>query len=120
MYLHLGQDVSVSSKDIIAILDLENTTISKITREFLKTAEEEGFAKVATAFKLVSIVEKTHEERYRKLLQNLENDEVFKRSEKMVWTCRQCGYVHYGEKALANCPCCGHPQAYFELKAYNY
>ncbi len=88
--------------------------------EFARIAEEEGFKKVATAFKLVATVEKTHEERYRKLLQNIENDEVFKRSEKVVWVCRKCGYVFYGEKALANCPCCGHPQAYFEVKANNF
>ncbi len=88
--------------------------------EFARIAEEEGFKKIAAAFKLVATVEKTHEERYRKLLQNIENDEVFKRSDKVVWVCRKCGYVHYGEKALANCPCCGHPQAYFELKVINY
>ena len=88
--------------------------------EFARIAEEEGFKRVATAFKLVSTVEKTHEDRYRKLLKNIETDEVFNRSEKMVWVCRKCGYIHYGEKALANCPCCGHPQAYFELKANNF
>jgi rubrerythrin len=88
--------------------------------EFARIAEEEGFESIATAFKLVATVEKTHEERYRKLLQNIETDEVFKRSEKMVWVCRKCGYMHYGEKALAICPCCDHPQAYAELKAANY
>ena len=88
--------------------------------EFARVAEEEGFEKIALAFKLVSTVEKRHEERYRKLLQNIENEEVFKRSDKMVWVCRNCGFILYGEKAPDLCPCCSHPQAYFELTADNY
>jgi len=88
--------------------------------EFARIAEEEGFKKIAIAFKLVATVEKRHEERYRKLLQNIENDEVFKRSDKTVWVCRNCGFVHYGEKAPDLCPCCDHPQAFFEMNADNY
>ncbi|MDR2039186.1 MAG: rubrerythrin family protein [Bacteroidales bacterium] len=88
--------------------------------EFARVAEEEGFKKVAMAFKLIIPIEKSHEERYRKLLQNLQNDEVFQRSDKMVWVCRKCGYIHYGEKALEKCPCCAHPKAFFEIKATNY
>jgi rubrerythrin len=88
--------------------------------EFARIAEEEGFTKVAAAFRLVATVEKRHEARYLKLLQNLENDEVFKRSGKMVWACRNCGYLHYGEKAPEMCPCCLHPKSYFELVAENF
>ena len=88
--------------------------------EFARIAETEGFKEIATAFKLVATVEKRHEERYRKLLQNIENDNVFKSSEKMMWACRNCGYLHYGEKAIELCPCCKHPQSYFELQAENY
>ncbi|MDR2927583.1 MAG: rubrerythrin family protein [Cytophagaceae bacterium] len=88
--------------------------------EFARVAEEEGFQKVASAFKLVATVEKTHEDRYRKLLDNLENDEVFQRSDKQVWACRNCGYIYYDEKAPDMCPCCSHPQSYFEIKACNF
>jgi rubrerythrin len=88
--------------------------------EFARIAEEEGFSSIAKTFKWVATVEKRHEERYRKLLLNIENDEVFKRSDKVEWVCRNCGYVHEGEQAPESCPCCLHPQAYFELKAGNY
>jgi rubrerythrin len=88
--------------------------------EFARTAEEEGFPQIAKAFELVASVEQRHEKRYRKLLQNIEKDEVFKRSDKAVWACRNCGYIHYGENAPDKCPCCDHPQGYFELKADNY
>ncbi len=88
--------------------------------EFSKIAEEEGFKKVAMSFKLIAAIEKEHEERYKKLLNNLETGKVFKRESKVMWVCRQCGHVHYGEKALANCPVCEHPQAYFQVKAENY
>ena len=88
--------------------------------EFARIAEEEGFTEIANTFKLVATVEKNHEERYRKLLHNIEHNEVFKRSEKIVWACRNCGYTKTGENAPDICPCCKHPQAYFELKANNY
>ena len=88
--------------------------------EFAKIAEQEGFQKIANAFKLVATVEKRHEERYRKLLKNIENNEVFKRTEKIEWVCRNCGYVVINDKASEICPCCDHPKAFFELKANNY
>jgi len=88
--------------------------------EFARIAQEEGFPKVATAFKLIAKIEADHEARYLKLLGNIENEEVFKREEKQYWICRKCGHVHYGNKALNNCPVCDHPMAYFEIKAENY
>jgi len=88
--------------------------------EFARIAQEEGFPKVATAFRLIAKIEADHEARFLKLLGNIENDEVFKRGEKQVWICRECGHVHYGNKALNNCPVCDHPLAYFEIKAENY
>ncbi len=112
--------IGATTDNLLAAAEGEHEEWDLLYPEFARIAEEEGFKKIALAFKLVATVEKTHEERYRKLLQNIQNDEVFKRSEKMVWVCRKCGYVHYGEKALANCPCCNHPQAYFELKANNF
>ena len=112
--------IGSTAENLLAAAEGENEEWELLYPEFARIAEEEGFSEVATAFKLVSIVEKRHEERYRKLLQNIENDEVFKRSEKTEWACRNCGYVHCGEKALDNCPCCHHPQAFFELKVDNF
>lgn len=88
--------------------------------EFARVAQEEGFPKVAMAFKLIAKIEADHEARYLKLLQNIKKDEVFQRDEKQYWICRKCGHVHYGTKALNNCPVCDHPMAYFEIKAENF
>jgi len=112
--------IGSTADNLLAAADGEHEEWDLLYPEFARIAEEEGFAKIAAAFRLVATVEKTHEERYRKLLQNIENDDVFKRSDKMLWVCRNCGFVHYGEKTPDMCPCCQHPQAYFELKAKNY
>jgi len=98
----------------------EHEEWAELYPEFARIAEEEGFSKIAMKYKLIASVEKSHEERYLKLLANLEKDEVFRKSGKVLWVCRKCGYLYYGEKALLNCPCCDHPQAFFELKAENY
>ncbi|MFH1160301.1 MAG: ferritin family protein [bacterium] len=87
---------------------------------FARTAQEEGFPKIATAFKLIAKIEADHEARYLKLHGNVEKDRVFRREEKQTWICRKCGHVHYGNKALNNCPVCDHPMGYFEIKAVNY
>ena len=87
---------------------------------FLKTAEEEGFLALAAQFEGVAKIEKTHEERYLKLLDNLKKGEVFKKGEKVMWFCRNCGHVEIAESAPAVCPVCKHPQAYFQVKAENY
>jgi rubrerythrin len=109
-----------TADNLLASAEGEHEEWDLLYPEFARIAEEEGFEKIATAFKLIATVEKSHEERYRKLLENIKNDEVFLRSGKMMWVCRNCGYIHYGEKSLDKCPCCDHPQAYFELKAANY
>ena len=88
--------------------------------EFAKVAEQEGFPEVARKFKLVATVEKQHEIRYTKLHENLKNNTVFAKPAPVKWMCLNCGYVHEGEKALDSCPCCDHPQAYFQVKAENY
>lgn len=88
--------------------------------EMAKTAEEEGFLELAAQFEGVAKIEKTHEERYLKLLENLKNGEVFKKGEKVMWFCRNCGHVEIAESAPAVCPVCKHPQAYFQVKAENY
>ena len=88
--------------------------------EFARIAEEEGFKAIATAFKAIAAAEKGHEDRYRKLLENIMQDKVFQRDEKIFWYCRKCGYIHFGTTSLKTCPSCLHPQSYFELKASNY
>jgi rubrerythrin len=98
----------------------ENEEYTDLYPEFARIAEEEGFKKVASAFKLISKVEEMHEQRYLKLLKNIEEGKVFESEEKEEWYCRNCGYVHEGSKALNMCPACEHPQAYFERKASNY
>ena len=112
--------IGSTAENLLAGAEGEHEEWDLLYPEFARIAEEEGFKKVATAFKLVATVEKRHEERYRKLLQNIENDEVFKRSDKMMWVCRNCGYIHYGEKAPELCACCEHPKSFFELKAENF
>jgi len=112
--------IGSTAENLLAAAEGEHEEWNLLYPECARIAEEEGFKNVAVAFKLVAAVEKRHEERYRKLLQNLENDEVFKRSGKMVWACRNCGFLHYGEKAPEMCPCCLHPKAFFELQADNF
>ena len=92
----------------------------KSTRENLKAAAEEGFTEIAYKFRAVAAIEKTHEERYRKLLKNIEDALVFSRDGDAIWVCRNCGHVVVGPKAPEVCPVCKHPQSFFELKAENY
>lgn len=88
--------------------------------EFAKVAEKEGFKNISTAFKAIASAEKGHEDRYRKLLENVMKNKVFGRDEKVFWYCRKCGYIHFGTRPLKNCPACLHSESYFELKAENY
>ena len=87
---------------------------------FAREAEEEGFTELAAKFRMVAEIERHHEERYRALIKNLENGEVFKKSEVQTWECKNCGHLHIGTDAPKVCPVCNHPQAYFEVKAENY
>jgi rubrerythrin len=88
--------------------------------EFAKVAREEGFEKIAKVFEAVVVAEKQHEKRYLDLLKNVEAGKVFKKDKKVVWRCRNCGYLHEGEEAPKECPACAHPQAHFELLAENW
>jgi rubrerythrin len=88
--------------------------------EFAKVAEEEGFKEIATAFRMITKIEKAHSERYMKLYANLEAGKVFEREGVIVWKCRNCGYLHEGKKAPEVCPACLHPQSFFEIKDSNY
>jgi len=87
---------------------------------FAKTAREEGFEAIAVVFEKISVAEKQHEKRYSALAANIEADLVFKRKEKTVWRCRNCGYLHEGNEAPDLCPACAHPKAHFELLGENY
>jgi rubrerythrin len=88
--------------------------------QFAKDAKEEGFDKIAFQLEKVGQIEKKHEERYRKLLANINEDQVFKKDVKTAWKCRNCGFIFEGESAPKKCPACLHPKAYFEIKDENY
>ena len=98
----------------------ENYEWSEMYPKFAKEAEEEGFLEIAATFRGIAEVEKHHEERYKKLLENVENGEVFKKGSIVVWKCRNCGHIVIGKAAPEICPVCSHPKAYFEIKAENY
>ena len=87
---------------------------------FAREAEEEGFTNIARLFKMVADIEKTHEERFRALLKNIEQEEVFQKAEETVWECSNCGHLHIGTEAPGVCPVCAHPQSYFKVRATNY
>ena len=97
----------------------ENEEWTDMYQRMAKEAEEEGFPGLAAKFRLVAAVEKSHEERYLKMLKNLEEGNTFKGDAPLGWKCRNCGYIHNGENAPNVCPVCVHPQAYFERKAEN-
>ena len=98
----------------------ENYEWTDMYTTFAKEAREEGFDQIAVMFEGVAAIEKTHEERYRKLLANIEGGVVFSRDGDMIWECRNCGHIHIGNKAPEVCPVCAHPRAYFQLRKENY
>jgi rubrerythrin len=95
--------------------DGEHEEYNALYPEFARVAREEGFPDVATQFLLTSRAEKHHEERYRMLLRNLTEEKVFKKKNTVAWICRECGYVHEGAEAPKVCPCCEHPQAFYQV-----
>ena len=98
----------------------ENYEWTDMYAGFAETAEKEGFPELAAKFRLVAAIEKSHEERYRALLNNIELAEVFAKSEVQIWECRNCGHIVVGTNAPEVCPTCNHPQSYFELRKENY
>ena len=100
--------------------DGENYEWTDMYAEFAKVAEEEGFNAIAAKFKAVAEIEKHHEERYRKLLKNIEDKVVFSKDEEAIWICRNCGHIVIGKQAPIVCPVCAHPQSFFEIKSENY
>lgn len=112
--------VGTTAENLKAAAMGEHEEYTDLYPTFAKIAEEEGFKEIATVWKLVSKVEVQHEKRYLKLLENVENGEVFKKKEVVRWVCDKCGHVHEGTEAPKVCPTCQHPQAHFEIKAENY
>lgn len=112
--------IGTTMENLKAAAEGENEEWTDLYPEFARIAEEEGFKEVASAFKLIAKVEDAHEKRYRTLYQNLEEGRVFERGDKIVWKCRNCGYLHEGKKAPQKCPACLHPQSFFEIKEENY
>ncbi|MDR0675707.1 MAG: rubrerythrin family protein [Elusimicrobiota bacterium] len=112
--------IGVTEENLLAAAEGENEEWSKLYKEFGEIAKQEGFDDVAASFINISKVEKHHEERYRKLLENLKNGKVFEKTEIIKWKCRNCGYIHEGNSAPDACPSCKHPKAYFEILADNF
>jgi len=112
--------IGTTAENLLAAAEGENEEWSDLYPEFARVAEEEGFKQIAVKYKAIAKVEAEHEKRYRKLLSNIENGEVFKKKKKVRWVCRKCGFVHESENAPQKCPACDHSQAYFEEMAENY
>jgi rubrerythrin len=112
--------IGSTQENLAAAAAGENEEWTELYPAFADIAEEEGFKSIAVAWRMIAKVEAEHEKRYRKLLQNVETEQVFRKDEEIEWQCRNCGYVHKGKSAPGKCPACEHPQAYFEPKKQNY
>ena len=112
--------LSNTAANLLAAAEGENYEWTDMYDTFAKEAEEEGFKALAFQFRAVAAIEKAHEERYRKLLSNVEMQQVFEKSEMTMWECRNCGHLVMGTKAPLACPVCAHPQSYFEVRKENY
>ncbi len=120
MWFKEMEGISDTQANLVSAAEGENYEWTDMYAGFAETAEKEGFPELARKFRLVAAIEKHHEERYRALLKNIENAEVFAKSEVKVWECRNCGHIVVGTNAPEVCPTCAHPQAYFEVYADNY
>ncbi|MCM1108654.1 MAG: rubrerythrin family protein [Clostridium sp.] len=118
-YLH-GDDVPDTMTNLRDAADGENYEWTDMYDRMAAEAEEEGFTQIAYRFRAVAAIERHHEERYRRLLQNIEEGIVFSREGDAVWICRNCGHVVVGKNAPTVCPVCSHPQSFFEIEAGNY
>ena len=114
------EGIGSTAENLLHAAQGENYEWTDMYAGFAETAEKEGFPELAAKFRLVAAIEKSHEERYRALLQNVETAKVFEKSEVKVWECRNCGHLVVGTKAPELCPTCAHPQSYFELQEKNY
>lgn len=117
--LHDGE-VPATAVNLADAADGENYEWTDMYATFAKEAREEGFTRIANLFEMVGKIEKEHEERYRRLLDNVNGELVFSRDGDVVWVCSNCGHIHVGKKAPLKCPVCDHPQSYFHIRAENY
>ncbi len=112
--------IGSTEENLKAAAEGEHYEWTDMYKKFAAEAKEEGFTEIAAKFELVAAIEKTHEERYNKLLKNLQEGKIFLKDGTVIWKCRVCGHIHVGKDAPKVCPVCGHPQAFFEVKAENY
>ena len=115
-----GGEIKSTKENLKAAADGENYEWTDMYDEFAKTAKEEGYDRIAFLFESVGKIEKEHEARYRKLLENVKGNLVFSRDGDCIWQCRNCGHIVIGKSAPKVCPVCNHPQSYFEIKSENY
>ena len=120
IWFKLLQGIGSTAENLKSAADGENYEWTDMYAEMAKDAREEGFDHIAFLFDEVGKIEKEHEERYRKLLANVEGGLVFSRDGDMIWQCSNCGHIHVGKQAPEVCPVCVHPKAYFQIKAENY
>jgi len=113
-------ELGKTAENLVAAAEGEHYEWTDMYKEMSETARGEGFNELADQFAEVARIEKTHEERYVRLAENIQNSEVFKRDDIKVWYCRNCGHLEYGTEAPEVCPVCNHPRAYFEIRAENY
>jgi len=112
--------IGTTEENLLAAAEGENYEWTEMYAEMAKTAREEGFEAIARQMEGVAKIEKEHEERYRKLVANIQEGKVFAREGETVWICSNCGHIHIGSKAPGACPVCAHPQSYFEIRSNNF
>ena len=115
-----GGDIPTTVDNLLDAAEGENYEWTDMYANFANVAREEGFTKIANLFEGVAKIEKSHEERYKKLLANIDDGIVFSRDGDKIWVCRNCGHIHIGKSAPEVCPVCSHPKSFFELKGENY
>ena len=120
MWFKMLGGIGNTAENLLAAAEGENYEWTDMYDTFAKEAEEEGFVEIAAKFRAVAKIERSHEERYRALLNNVEMQKVFEKSEEIMWECRNCGHLVIGKKAPQVCPVCDHPQSYFEVRKENY
>jgi len=112
--------VGTTAENLKSAAGGENEEWIDLYPQFADTAEKEGFPEIAEAYRNIALVEKAHEEKYLRLLKNIETDSIFKKDKVVKWECKNCGFIHEGKEALETCPACLHPQGYFEVMKNNY
>ena len=120
LWFKLIHGIGSTAENLADAAQGENDEWTDMYPRMAKEAREEGFDDIAALFEGVAAIEKTHEEKYKKLLSNIEDGIVFSRDGDTIWQCRNCGHIHIGKNAPEVCPVCNHPQAYFEVKKGNY